>query len=95
MKTAPNETVIHGNLIGYTPAADGYGGDVEIEVIRNDTPDPAADFIRPAAGSRVRAFYPPRDGEPLPPIGTKVAATLTLSAGPFGGRIVVRSLRPG
>jgi hypothetical protein len=94
MKIAPNETLIDGALRSYAPAADGYGGDVEIEVIRNRTPDPAADFIRPAAGSLVRAFCPPREDEPLPPVGGKVAAALTLSGGPFGSRIVVRSIRP-
>ena len=94
MKAAPNETSIHGTLLNYTPAADGYGGEVEIEVIRQDGKDPSSDFIRPAVGSRVRAFCPPESPAPNLPVGQRVNATLTFSGGPFGSRIVVRSLRP-
>lgn len=91
MKSAPNLTVVRGRLLAYVPAPDGFGGEIEIEVSRNETADPAGDFIRPAVGSRVRAFYA-RDASELPPIGASVRAELTFSGGPSGSRVVVRSL---
>jgi hypothetical protein len=93
MKSAPNLTVVHGTLLAYVPARDGFGGEIEIEVSRNATADPAADFIRPAIGSRVRAFYA-RDASEVPPIGASVRAELTFSGGPSGSRVVARALTP-
>ena len=80
-----------GVLRKFEPAADGFGGDVEIEVSKNESPDPAADFIKPKPGKTLRAFY----GQvPLPvPIGRRVRVELTFLGGPFGGRFVVQSLR--
>ena len=58
MKTPPNRTVVTGRLQKFEPAVDGYGGDLEIEVVSNESPDPSADFIKPEAGKQLRAFYP-------------------------------------
>ena len=58
MKTPPNKTVVTGRLQKFEPAVDGYGGDLEIEVVSNESPDPSADFIKPEAGKQLRAFYP-------------------------------------
>lgn len=94
MKAAPNRTVVTGRLKKYEPAADGYGGEVEIEVVRNESPDPSADFIKPEPGKTLRAFY----AQPDPParslpIGKRVRVELTFLGGPGGGRAVVQSLK--
>jgi hypothetical protein len=94
MKVAPNETVVTGQLKKYEPAADGYGGDVEIEVAHNASPDPAADFIKPQPGTTLRAFYAQPDPPPASlPIGRRVRVELTFLGGPGGGRAVVQSLK--
>jgi hypothetical protein len=94
VKVAPNKTIVTGRLRSYEPAADGFGGYVEIEISKNESPDPAADFIRPKPGQMLRAFY----GQPHPPakklpIGRRVRVEVTFLAGPFGGRAVVQELR--
>jgi hypothetical protein len=94
MKAAPNKTVVTGKLRKFEPAADGYGGDVEIEVARNESPDPAADFIKPQPGKTLRAFYAqPEPSASALPIGKRVRVALTFLGGPGGGRAVVQSLK--
>jgi hypothetical protein len=94
MKAAPNKTVVTGKLRKFEPAADGYGGDVEIEVARNESPDPAADFIKPQPGKTLRAFYArPEPSASALPIGKRVRVELTFLGGPGGGRAVVQSLK--
>ena len=93
MKTPPNRTVVTGRPRKFEPAADGYGGDLEIEVVSNDSPDASADFIKPEAGKPLRAFY----AQPSPPdisllMGRLVRVELTFLGGPSGGRAVVQSL---
>jgi hypothetical protein len=92
MKSAPSQTIVSGLLRKCEPAPDGFGGDVEIQVELNESPDPAADFIRPAPGTVLRAFF----GELGPPqqrwTGLQVRATLTFLGGPGGGRAVVQRL---
>jgi hypothetical protein len=93
MRVAPNCTRVSGWLRNYEPAADGCGGEVVIEVVRNETHDSSTDYIQPEVGQRLRAFYP----EPLSPgsrlpIGKSVSVELTYLAGPSGGRVVVRTI---
>lgn len=93
MKTAPNRTVVTGRLLTFQPAADGYGGDLVIEVVTNESPVPSADFIKPQAGKPLRAFYPePNEREISSLVGSLVRVDLTFLGGPSGGRAVVRSL---
>jgi hypothetical protein len=94
MKTAPNRTVVTGRLQAFQPAADGYGGDLVIEVDTNESPNPSADFIKPQAGKLLRAFYPePSEREISSLVGRLVRVDLTFLGGPSGGRPVVRSLK--
>jgi hypothetical protein len=94
MKTAPNRTVVTGRLQKFQPAADGYGGDLVIEVATNESPVPSADFIKPQAGKLLRAFYPePSEREISSLMGHLVRVDLTYLGGPSGGRAVVRSLK--
>jgi hypothetical protein len=85
MKTPPNRTVVTGRLQKFEPAVDGYGGDLEIEVVSNVSPDPSADFIRPEAGKQLRAFYPePSEREISLLIGRFVRVDLTFLGGTRG-----------
>ena len=94
MKTPPNKTVVTGVLQNFEPAVDGYGGDLEIEVLSNESPDPSADSIKPEAGSQLRAFYPEASEREISLlIGGLVRVDLTFLGGPSGGRAVVQSLR--
>jgi hypothetical protein len=95
MRAAPNKTVVTARLRKFERAADGYGGELELEVIRNESPDRATDFLRPEAGKSLRAFYAQTD----PPaaaltMGQRVRVELTFLGGPSGGRAVVQSIRP-
>ena len=97
MKVAPNSTVVTGVLRKFDPAADGFGGDVEIEVARNDSPNPDADFIKPQSGGVVRAFFgdqPEQGAGAAKLVGRRVRAHLTLLGGPGGDRAVVQLLKP-
>ncbi|MBE7416520.1 MAG: hypothetical protein HS128_02030 [Ideonella sp.] len=96
MKTAPNATTVTGVLRSCHPAADGFGGEVEIEVAANETADPRADFIRPEPGRPLRAFYGElndRPGGVRALVGRRVRVQLSFLGGPTGGRVVVRKLR--
>jgi hypothetical protein len=97
MKAAPNRTVVTGTLRHCTPAADGVGGEIEIEVTANESPEPNADFIRPEVGQALRAFCGQAsdlaDARRL--IGRRVCVHLTFLGGPAGGRAVVQTLKPG
>jgi hypothetical protein len=94
MKTAPNKTVVTGLLQSYEAAADGYGGDVEIEVVGNESLAPSADFIKPKAGKVLHAFCPEFDERTLASLkGRLVKVDLTFIGGPSGGRAVVQSLK--
>ena len=50
MKTPPNRTVVTGRLQKFEPAVDGYGGDLEIEVVSDGFP-----ILRRISLSRRRA----------------------------------------
>ena len=93
MKTPPNKTVVTGRLQKFEPASDGYGGDLEIEIVSNESPDPSADFIKPEAGRHLRAFYPSFSERDISLLGRLVRFELTFLGGPSGGRAVVQDLR--
>ena len=94
MKSAPNATVVTGVVRRCDLAADGFGGEIEIEVTANETPDAKADFIRPEPGQPLRAFYGElgERGDAKALVGRRVRAQLTFLGGPTGGRAVVRKL---
>lgn len=76
-------------LRSFSPAPDGRGGELELEVLRNESPAPAEDFLQPEPGRPLRAYAP--DPPSLPP-GCEVTVQLTLLAGPGGGRAVVQEI---
>ena len=93
MKSAPSTTIVTGVLRSYRTAADGVGSDVEIEVLRNESPDGARDFIKPEPGKILHAFHgETASRSAAQKIGRKVRVRLTFLGGPFGGRAVIEQL---
>jgi hypothetical protein len=91
MKVRPNQTLVTAIVRGVRPDAAGAGENVELEIQSNDTPQRNDDFLRPEPGSTLTAFSAqPLSLEP----GTIVTAALSLAAGPFAQRTVLRELRP-
>jgi hypothetical protein len=93
MKSAPNSTVVTGIVRRCELAPDGFGGELELEVTANETPDAKTDFIQPELGRPLRVFYADlaaHDAASL--LGRRVRAQLTYLGGPRGGRAVVQKL---
>ena len=82
-----NETTVHAVVDRVAPCADGYGHDLELNVLSNDSADPNADFLKPKAGDKLKVFS--ADAGELR-AGAKIRATLGFSGGPFGQRTVLR-----
>jgi hypothetical protein len=95
MKTAPNRTVVTGLLRQCEAAADGIGGELEIDVSLNESPDAGADFIKPKIGHAMRAFCGSADdlAKARTLVGQQVQLQLTFLGGPSGGRAIVQSLK--
>ena len=90
IKARPNRTLVRAIFRSFKPSADGRGGEVELEILRNDS-SPDEDFIRPEPRKLLRAYSP--DPPSLRP-GCKVVVRLTFLGGPTGGRNVVQDMRP-
>jgi len=87
MNIHPNETCVKAVVKRVTPNAGGYGHDLDLEILANESPDPNADYLKPAAGEKLTAFAADLEGiEP----GWHIRATLGLSGGPFAERAVLR-----
>jgi hypothetical protein len=91
MIAKPNKTELKGTVRAVRPEADGVGAEVELEVLENTTPAPEDDFLRPQAGSIVKAHFAKPESVK---VGQTVHAAVSLSGGPFGQRAVIRSVRP-
>jgi hypothetical protein len=86
-----NETAVRARVTRVDPAADGYGHEVGLEILGNDTPNPNTDFLKPRAGDHLKVFAADLAGIRA---GTRIRATLGLSGGPFGQRTVLRTAEP-
>jgi hypothetical protein len=93
MRTALNHTELSGRLLSCKAAADGFGGELEIEVAANESRKPELDFIKPAPGQRLRVFHGDFKPEQEDWVGHEVKLTLTLLGGPGGERLVVQTLK--
>ncbi|MGQ0600377.1 MAG: hypothetical protein ACT4QE_01620 [Anaerolineales bacterium] len=90
MRVKPNQTVLRGRVQAIHPEEDGWGANVDLLVVENETPSDEADFLRPAPGSVIQAFV----AEPKKlKVGGLFRVHASLLAGPFGGRTVVESFR--
>ena len=91
MQVRPNKSNVRGKVTAIRPEPDGWGAEVELEVTRNETPASreADDFVRPTAGSTLKAFY----AEPgAIQVGDDIRAEARLNAGPTGGRVVLHAV---
>lgn len=91
MHVKPNKTVVRGRVKKIVPEPDGWGATVELEVLRNESPSQAEDFLRPKPGTVLSAFFAEPDKLHA---GDLVLVQASLAAGPFGGRAVVESVEP-
>ena len=89
MQIKPNCTLLEAFVRAVLPQPDGWGVEVDLEVLSNLSPEASADFIRSAQGDRLTAFW--ARSEPLT-IGERVRAQLTLHAGPDGEKAVIQSI---
>ncbi|HEU5294321.1 MAG TPA: hypothetical protein VFU71_06005 [Burkholderiaceae bacterium] len=94
VKAAPNATIVSGVVRRCDLAADGFGGELELEVTANETPDANSDFVQPEVGKPLRVFYSDLSERPAAQslVGRRVRAHLTFLGGPRGGRVVVQKL---
>jgi hypothetical protein len=91
MLVRPNRTLLQARVLAIRPERDGWGAEVDLEVVRNESESPEEDFLRPAAGSTVTAFA----AEPARlQVGSRVRVQASLIAGPAGGRVVLESVEP-
>jgi hypothetical protein len=87
----PNETRVEAMIKHIAPCADGYGQELELEILGNESPDPNADYLKPKTGDQLKVFA----AEPgAIKAGWRIRATLGLSGGPFGQRAVLRAAEP-
>jgi hypothetical protein len=89
MLAKPNKTVIEGTVRGITPASEGQGHEIELEVHRNLSRGRSDDFIQPVQGQLLRVFAAQT---PEVAIGDRVRVQARLLAGPFGERTVLEQL---
>jgi hypothetical protein len=91
MLAQPNKTVVEGTVRAITPASEGQGHEIEIEVDRNLSHGRSDDFIQPAEGQSLILFSARTPGVT---IGDRVRVQARLLAGPFGERTVLEQLDP-
>lgn len=91
MNVHPNETSVRAVVKRIEPCADGYGHELRLEIISNESADPDADYLKPKAGDELKAFT--ADLGDLQN-GSRISAKLGLSAGPFGQRTILRGAEP-
>jgi hypothetical protein len=83
----PNETLVQAVVKRIAACADGYGHEVDLEIVGNESPDPKLDFLRPKVGDQLKVFC--ADLGPFE-VGSRIRAALGLSGGPFAQRSVMR-----
>jgi hypothetical protein len=89
MLAEPNKTVVEGTVRAITPASEGQGHEIEIEVCRNLSRGRSDDFIQPAEGESLILFAAQT---PEATVGDRVRVQARLLAGPFGQRTVLEQL---
>jgi hypothetical protein len=85
----PNTTHVRAVLTAFTPAADGYGGELDLRVLRNESASAEEDFLRPHEGSTLKAFI---HEAPAIEAGHEVNVQLTFLGGLQGSRAVVQTI---
>jgi hypothetical protein len=91
MQIKPNATLVCARVNRVDQADDGIGFNVAFVVLRNDSPKPEDDFLRPKPGDALTAFVLVPDAALRP--GAELGLQLGQMGGPFGpGRIVIRGV---
>jgi hypothetical protein len=88
MQVMPNQTVLQGRVRAIRPEADGWGANIELLVVQNESPSEQNDFLRPTSGTVLNVFT--AEPEQLQ-VGNLIRAQVTLLAGPFNERVVLES----
>jgi hypothetical protein len=93
MRVKPNRTTIRGRVKEVRPPPPGApgGAEVALEVIENESRGSEADYLQPAAGDILDAYV---SRAPAVKPGDVVRVNASLSAGPFGERVVLESVEP-
>ena len=92
MQVRPNKTVVKGEVLSILPEPGGWGAEVQLRVVRNESPSPDDDFLRPEEGSILKVFTSDLAHEIR--VGETVRAVARLNAGPTGGRAVLQGVEP-
>ncbi len=92
MQVRPNKTVVRGEVHSIRTEPGGWGTEVALRVLSNESPNPDDDFLRPDEGSILNLF----SSAPTPgmQVGDEVRAEARLNAGPTGGRAVLQKFEP-
>ena len=83
----PNQTIVKALVKGIVPSQDGTGHELDLEILKNESPDPKTDFLQPHVGDRLKVFA--SDVGDLSG-GLHIQATLALAGGPFQERTLLR-----
>ena len=82
-----NETRVEAVVKHVVPCADGYGHELDLEILSNESPDPNSDYLKPKIGEQIKVFAADLGALEA---GWRIRATLGFSGGPFGQRTVLR-----
>jgi hypothetical protein len=92
MQARPNKTVVKGEVLAILPEPSGWGAEVHLRVLANESPSSDDDFLRPEGGSILKLFTSELAKEMR--VGEIVRAEAKLNAGPTGGRAVLQKVEP-
>jgi hypothetical protein len=84
MQVRPNKTVVKGQVLSILPEPGGFGAEVQLRVLRNESPSPDDDFLRREEGSILKLFT--SNATHKMQIGEIVRAMARLNAGPTDSR---------
>lgn len=91
MNLHPNKSAIDARVTRVTPAADGYGADVRVEVLTCGPAEGLEDFIGAGAGAGLTLF----SAEPeAVKEGRTYRFTARVLGGPNGERVVIEAAEP-
>ncbi len=91
MQIKPNQTILEGKVTSIRPHHEGWGADVDLEVLRNVSPSAEEDFLNPRPGQTITTFTA-EPGKLV--VGNLVRAQATLLGGPHGERAVLQEVEP-
>jgi hypothetical protein len=92
MQVRPNKTVVKGEVCSIRPEPGGWGAEIDLRVLRNESPSQDEDFLRPDEGSILKLFTSELTHGMR--VGEIVRAVARLNAGPTGSRAVLQKVEP-